>query len=82
MQETSVSVQKNVCNAGEVPGELGKYAVLFVLPDKIARFLYEYHDRLCTYLGLPAIPLDRSQISVHSILRPEQALLMYAIHNM
>jgi len=25
-------------------GEMGKYAVLSVLPDKIARFLYEYHD--------------------------------------
>ena len=53
-------------------GELGTYAVLRVLPDKIARFLYEYHDTLYTSLGLPAIPLDRSGISVHSILRPEQ----------
>ena len=54
--------------------ELGTYAVLRVLPDKIARFLYEYHDTLYTSLGLPAIPLDRSHggISVHSILRPEQ----------
>ncbi len=25
-------------------GEMGKYAVLPVLPDKIARFLYEYYD--------------------------------------
>ncbi len=25
-------------------GEMGKYAVLSVLPDKIARFLFEYHD--------------------------------------
>ncbi len=25
-------------------GEMGKYAVLSVLPDKNARFLYEYHD--------------------------------------
>ena len=53
-------------------GELGTYAVLRVLPDKIARFLYEYHDTLYTSFGLPAIPLDRSGISVHSILRPEQ----------
>jgi len=45
-------------------GEMGKYAVLSVLPDKIARFLYEYHDTL-----------DRSGISIHSILRPDQVHL-------
>ena len=32
-------------------GEMGKYAVLSTLPDKIARFLYEYHDKSYTYLG-------------------------------
>jgi len=49
--------------------------LLSVLPDKIARFLYEYHDTLYTSLGLPPIPLDRSGISVHSILRPDQVHL-------
>ena len=53
-------------------GEMGKYAVLSVLPDKIARFLYEYHDTSYTLLGLPAIPMDRSKKSVHGILRPDQ----------
>jgi hypothetical protein len=56
-------------------GEMGKYAVLSVLPDKIARFLYEYHDTSYTSLGLPPIPLDRSGISVHGILRPDQVHL-------
>ena len=56
-------------------GEMGKYAVLSVLPDKIARFLYEYHDTSYTSLGLPPIPLDRSGISIHSILRPDQVHL-------
>ena len=56
-------------------GEMGRYAVLSVLPDKIARFLYEYHDTLYTSLGLPPIPLDRSGISVHCILRPDQVHL-------
>jgi hypothetical protein len=37
-------------------GELGKYAVLSVLPDKIAHFLYEYHDTSYTFLGVPPIP--------------------------
>ncbi len=56
-------------------GELGKYTVLSVLPDKIARFLYEYHDTSYTFLGLPPIPLDRSGIRVHGILRPDQVQL-------
>jgi hypothetical protein len=45
-------------------GELDKYALFSVLPDKIARFLYEYYDALYTSLGLPPIPLDRSGISI------------------
>ena len=49
-------------------GEMGKYAVLSVLPDKIDRFLYEYYDTLHSSLGLPPILLDRSGISVHCIL--------------
>ncbi len=56
-------------------GELGKYAVLSVLPDRIARFLYEYHDTSYTSSGLPPIPLDRSGISVHGILRTDQVQL-------
>ena len=53
-------------------GEMGKYAAaLYVLPDKIARILYEFHDKSNTSLDLPAIPLDRSSITVHGILRPE-----------
>ena len=56
-------------------GAMGKYAVFSVLPDKIACFLYEYHDTSYSSLGLPPIPLDRSGISVHGILRPEQVQL-------
>lgn len=55
-------------------GEMGKYAVLSVLPDKIACFLYEYHDTSYTSLALPALPLDRSTVSVHAILKPDQVL--------
>ena len=55
-------------------GEMGKYPDLCTstLPDKIARFLYEFHDTPYTSLGLPAIPLDRSNTSVYGILRPDQ----------
>jgi hypothetical protein len=51
-------------------GEFGKYAILSVLPDKIARFLYEYHHTAYASLQLPPIPLDSSRIDVHgSLLR-------------
>ncbi len=56
-------------------GEMGKYGVLSMLSDRIARFLYEYHDTSYTSLGLPPIPMDRSGISVHGSLRPDQVLL-------
>ncbi len=42
---------------------------------KIARFLYEYYDTSYTSLDLPPIPLDRSGISVHCILGPDQVHL-------
>ncbi len=60
-------------------GEFSKYAVLSVLPDKIARFLYEYHDTAYTSLHLPPIPLDRSVISVSGILFLQQVLETFLI---
>ncbi len=38
---------------------------------------HEYPDILYTSLDLPAIPLDRSDISVHGILRPDQVQILY-----
>jgi hypothetical protein len=38
-------------------GKMGKYAVLSMMPDEIACFLYECHDDTSyTFLGLPALP--------------------------
>jgi hypothetical protein len=53
-------------------GEFGKYAVLSTLPDKIARFLYEYHHEAYNSLGLPPLAIDRSDTDVHGILKPHQ----------
>ena len=61
-------------------GKMGKYAVLSVLPDKIARFPYEYYDTSYTSLELPALPMCRSDISVHNILRTDQVLNICKIH--
>ncbi len=39
-------------------GKLGKYDILSVLPDKFARFLYEFHDFRFSSLDLPPLPAD------------------------
>jgi hypothetical protein len=62
-------------------GEMGKYAVLSTLSDKIARYLYEFHHTSYGRLGLPAIPLDRSDVDVHGILRPDQVLYSAYIYH-
>jgi hypothetical protein len=60
-------------------GEFGKYTILKYLPDKIARFLYEYHDSDYVSLDLPPLELDRSDTNVHGVLKPHQVdnLLKY-----
>jgi hypothetical protein len=54
-------------------GQFGRYAVLAVLPDKIARVLYKYHDSSYASSGLPPISLDRSNISIYGILQQQEA---------
>ncbi len=39
-----------------------------ILPDKVARFLYEYHDFRFCRLDLPLISDDRSEFEVHAAL--------------
>ena len=53
-------------------GVYGKYSVLQVLPDKIGRFLFEYHSELYNSLSLPDLPSDRSSVDVHRLLEPRQ----------
>ena len=55
-------------------GKLGDYKELAVLPDKIARYLYEYHADSYASHGLPPLPVDRSDTNVHGILKPPQVL--------
>ena len=54
-------------------GKLGKLDILSVLPEKVAIFLYEYHDFRFASMKLPGIPDDRSGFSVHDALQPDQA---------
>jgi hypothetical protein len=49
-------------------GKLGNYPILSVLPDKFARFLFEYHSHRFESLDLPRLPADRSDFDVHGAL--------------
>jgi hypothetical protein len=53
---------------------LGNYSILSVLPDKFARFLYEFHDFRFESLDLPPLPADRSDrdFDVHEALEDAQ----------
>ena len=39
-----------------------------MLPDKFARFLFEFHAVLFESLDIPLIPADRSDFDVHAAL--------------
>jgi hypothetical protein len=53
-------------------GQLGTYPILSVLPDKIARFLFEFHSARFESMDLPLLPDDRSQFDVHGALEDDK----------
>jgi hypothetical protein len=57
-------------------GKLGPYAIISVLPDKFASFLYEFHDFRFESHDLPQLvpplPADRSDFDVHGALGDAQ----------
>ena len=50
----------------------GIYPILSVLPDKFARFLFEFHSCRFESLDLPILPDDRSQFDVHCALEDDK----------
>jgi hypothetical protein len=64
-------------------GKLGNCPILFYLPDKFARFLYEFHAFRFESLDLLPLPADRSDFDVHGALKDEQVrverLLQYLL---
>ena len=52
-------------------GPFGTYAILFVLPDKFAKFLFEFHSVRFESLDLPILPDDQSQFDVHGALEDD-----------
>ncbi len=53
-------------------GPLGIYPILSVLPDKFARFLFEFHAFRFESLDLPPLPADRSEYDVHGALEDDK----------
>ena len=53
-------------------GPLGIYPILSVLPDKFARFLFEFHAVQFESLDLPLLPADRSDFDVHGALEDDK----------
>ena len=56
---------------GEVRG-LGTYPFAQILPDKIARFLFEFHHKEFRSMELPDLPDNRGQLDVHRMLNIRQ----------
>ena len=57
---------------GDAGGTLGRYAVLSNLPDKVAKYLLEFHSSDYLGLGLPAIPESASSGDIHKMLDTDQ----------
>jgi len=48
---------------------LGRLSELCFLPDKVARFLFEFHADDYKSLGLPVIPTSASSGDIHKLLK-------------
>ena len=48
-----------------------------MLPDKFARFLFEYHAVRFESLDLPPLPADRSDFNVHGALEDDKVETKY-----
>jgi hypothetical protein len=51
---------------------LGTYPILSALPDKFAKFLFEFHSGWFETLDLPILPDDRSQFDVHGAIEDDK----------
>ena len=58
-------------------GQYGRYEVLSVLPDKVARYLFEFHAEQYTHLNLPPLPDNRDSGVIHGLLKTVQVMHIY-----
>jgi len=54
---------------GSAGHRLGQLSELCFLPDKVARFLFEFHASDYKGLGLPVIPSSASSGTIHKLLK-------------
>ena len=54
---------------GSAGPRLGRLSELGFLPDKVARYLFEFHDQDYKDLGLPAKPSAASSGTIHKLLK-------------
>ena len=66
-------------NQGDA-GPLGIYPILSVLPDKFARFLFEFHSVRFESLDLPPLPADRSNFDVHGALEDDKVKICKGLY--
>ena len=61
-------------------GQLGIYPILSVLPDKFARFLFEFHSVRFESLDPPPLPADRSNFDVHGALEDDKVKIFKGLY--
>lgn len=76
-QEGYDALDLDFIKQGDAGGGLGSYAVLSNLPDKVAKYLLEFHPNDYLGLGLPAIPDGASSGDIHKMLDADQVLLCF-----
>jgi hypothetical protein len=50
--------------------------MLSVLPDKVARFLFQFHSFRFLGLDLPPLPADRSDFDVHGAIENDEVWIL------
>jgi hypothetical protein len=63
------ALQCSLISRGYAGKHLGHLSELSFLPDKVARFLFEFHADDYKSLGLPAVPPFASSGTIHKILK-------------
>ena len=65
----------DLAGRGAAGRNLGTYNELCYLPDKVARFLFEFHAVNYQALQLPAIPSTASSGSIHKLLKTDHVIM-------
>ncbi len=60
---------------GDAGGQLGPYDVLRFLPDKVAKYVFEFHSSDYVGLPLPAIPEGASSGDIHKMLKTSEVIV-------